>query len=395
MAIDRIHREVTSGAPGGARRRSRPPRSPAASLWSAAGKRLYDPDDVRLGGANSATTSTRIRNTVNDETVLRGASDGAGTGRGRQRRRVRRLWLEHVRGPPSMASATTSASYGSSPSGTAVVASTTSRYEPSMALSASGPAFIGESGSDSVPAKRCGPHPSAVNTGLQGHSGLYAAPASPAKTGVFGSAVIPGRPLGRCAGHLADRARRAVRRQESPVSAWIRRPPQRTPGSGAAGDLFVDGIKRLWFCKGGTSWVLAGSPREPRSAIRVVVAPRCGAEAIHRQGAAGPCEQPADQTIAASTSADGEPGRPCSCPPSRTRVDLPGVAARDGRRQRSEGCRRRTSARRQDETPAAEAAEAARNILKADISADHSRLLREIVPGLIAAREIRSCELKY
>jgi hypothetical protein len=26
------------------------------------------------------------------------------------------------------------------------------------------------------------------------------------------------------------------------------------PTSGAAGDLFVDASKRLWFCKGGTNW---------------------------------------------------------------------------------------------------------------------------------------------
>jgi hypothetical protein len=27
------------------------------------------------------------------------------------------------------------------------------------------------------------------------------------------------------------------------------------PTSGSGGDLFVDASKRLWFCKGGTSWV--------------------------------------------------------------------------------------------------------------------------------------------
>lgn len=26
------------------------------------------------------------------------------------------------------------------------------------------------------------------------------------------------------------------------------------PSSGTAGDLFVDSSKRLWFCKGGTTW---------------------------------------------------------------------------------------------------------------------------------------------
>jgi len=27
------------------------------------------------------------------------------------------------------------------------------------------------------------------------------------------------------------------------------------PASGALGDLFVDNHKRLWFCKGGATWV--------------------------------------------------------------------------------------------------------------------------------------------
>ena len=27
------------------------------------------------------------------------------------------------------------------------------------------------------------------------------------------------------------------------------------PDTGAAGDLFVDSAKRLWFCKGSTTWV--------------------------------------------------------------------------------------------------------------------------------------------
>jgi hypothetical protein len=27
------------------------------------------------------------------------------------------------------------------------------------------------------------------------------------------------------------------------------------PASGLAGDLYVDNAKRLWFCKGGNTWV--------------------------------------------------------------------------------------------------------------------------------------------
>jgi len=30
------------------------------------------------------------------------------------------------------------------------------------------------------------------------------------------------------------------------------------PSSGQAGDLFVDATKRLWFCKGGSTWALLG-----------------------------------------------------------------------------------------------------------------------------------------
>jgi hypothetical protein len=40
--------------------------------------------------------------------------------------------------------------------------------------------------------------------------------------------------------------------------AQIRLDPSASPNhprSGAAGDLFVDASKRLWFCRGGTSWV--------------------------------------------------------------------------------------------------------------------------------------------
>jgi len=91
------------------------------------------------------------------------------------------------------------------------------------------------------------------STGLQGYSGAaVSSPASPVKTGVFGSADtdeasvgVRGRsPTGRggvFGGKLAQ-----LRLSPSGASTH--------PASGQRGDLFVDSSGRLWFCKGGTTW---------------------------------------------------------------------------------------------------------------------------------------------
>lgn len=56
-------------------------------------------------------------------------------------------------------------------------------------------------------------------------------------------------------GSGGDTARGAV--FISNVAQLRLQPSTRTthPASGAAGDLFVDTSKRLWFCKGGSAWV--------------------------------------------------------------------------------------------------------------------------------------------
>lgn len=77
-------------------------------------------------------------------------------------------------------------------------------------------------------------------SGVYGYAGAaFPTTNPPANTGVFGYG-----PSGR-GGVFAGKAAQ-VRLIASTVSTH--------PSSGAAGDLFVDRYKRLWFCKGGTTW---------------------------------------------------------------------------------------------------------------------------------------------
>jgi len=77
-------------------------------------------------------------------------------------------------------------------------------------------------------------------SGVYGYAGsTFPSSNPPANTGVYGYG-----PLGR-GGVFAGKAAQ-VRLIASTASTH--------PSSGAAGDLFVDKSKRLWFCKGGTSW---------------------------------------------------------------------------------------------------------------------------------------------
>ena len=250
-ALDGHRYHVPDLAPGTApercrscrRRRRRNPRTRPA-------RRSPHPTTFDLGGGNTAASTTRTRNTVNDETLLRATSDGAGAG------------LEGISGGGfGVYGSSTSGTavygisnyfgvYGSSPSGTAVVASSTSGTSV-YATSTSGPAFIGESGSDSAPALRA----SALGgtTGLHGHSGLFAAPDAPANTGVFGSADLAASSVGVRGWSPTGRGGRFAGEK-----AQIRLDPSAAtshPPSGQGGDLFVDKNKRLWFCKGGKTWV--------------------------------------------------------------------------------------------------------------------------------------------
>jgi hypothetical protein len=77
-----------------------------------------------------------------------------------------------------------------------------------------------------------------------------------ARAGVFGESVsgqgVHGHSNRRTGVRGSGGARGGV---FSGQSAQVRLVPSRVrPGSGEAGDLFVDSSRRLWFCHGGTSW---------------------------------------------------------------------------------------------------------------------------------------------
>jgi len=78
----------------------------------------------------------------------------------------------------------------------------------------------------------------AGGAGVVGFSGATF-PTIPADTGVYGNA-----PNGR--GGVFTGSRAQVRLVPSSATTH--------PSSGQAGDLFLDKSKRLWFCKGGTTW---------------------------------------------------------------------------------------------------------------------------------------------
>jgi hypothetical protein len=75
--------------------------------------------------------------------------------------------------------------------------------------------------------------------GVMGYYGTVTPGAGPAKTGVYGSG-------GTGRGVVAKGDKAPLRLLPSTAANH--------PSKGALGDLFVDKHKRLWFCKGGTSW---------------------------------------------------------------------------------------------------------------------------------------------
>ncbi len=95
----------------------------------------------------------------------------------------------------------------------------------------------GSSGSSTLPAVHG--WSKGGNTGLQGYSGSGTPDAGLTHTGVFGSA--PNGRGGQFAGGKAQ-----LRLIASSATTH--------PHSGILGDLFLDKNKRLWFCKGSTSW---------------------------------------------------------------------------------------------------------------------------------------------
>lgn len=102
------------------------------------------------------------------------------------------------------------------------------------------PAVLGQSASD--------------GTGVKGFSGATDPGSAPAKTGVFGSANQDASAIGIYGSSSTGRG--AV---FTGKVSQLRLQPSGSgthPTSGAAGDLFLDSSKRLWLCKGGTTWAL-------------------------------------------------------------------------------------------------------------------------------------------
>jgi hypothetical protein len=164
---------------------------------------------VVLGGPNPATSETSITNSTSGDDAFTAYATGTGIG-----------------------------VYGASNAHFGVFGNSTTGTGVKGASSSSAAAAIGQSGGNS--------------TGVFGISGL-GSPTVSAKTGVYGyadqgSAAIGVRgasPTGR-GGVFKGKA------------AQIRLVPSSAAGhpvSGQLGDLFVDTNKRLWFCKGGASWV--------------------------------------------------------------------------------------------------------------------------------------------
>ena len=149
--------------------------------------------------------------------------------------------------------------YGISDSSVALRGSSGSGYgvygisESSDALrgiSGSGYGVNGESYATDQPASVGTSHGN--STGVLGHSGFGAPPASPAKTGVYGYAAQDAGSVGVRGTAPAGRGGifkgGAAQLKLSPSAAASH------PASGQKGDLFVDTSGRLWFCKGGTTW---------------------------------------------------------------------------------------------------------------------------------------------
>jgi len=231
MAIDTVtptsRRVLLAGALGGL----------AALAGSAFGRpspvRATNGDPILVGHTYTATTVTEIDAT--GAPAIRGTSDSS-VG----------VWGSST--SASGVAGVSSTYYG-------VVGSSTSSYGV-FASSHTGAAVYGNS---------------LTNTGVQGYSGFQSVPV-PAKTGVHGYADQDGSAIGvngqTTLGHgvfgvattgigvhgKADTGRGG---QFAGGKAQLRLVPSAAtthPSSGAAGDLFLDKNKRLWFCKGGTTW---------------------------------------------------------------------------------------------------------------------------------------------
>lgn len=88
-------------------------------------------------------------------------------------------------------------------------------------------------------------------TGVIGTSGSHAfpPPAGRANTGVMGVS-----PTGTGGYFASTSGRGGIFKGGAAQLRLVASSSVTHPGSGQVGDLFVDKSKRLWFCKGGTTW---------------------------------------------------------------------------------------------------------------------------------------------
>jgi hypothetical protein len=212
----------------------------AAAVTGALGRAqpvsAHDPDDVRLGHSNTATSRTTVTNTLDNGQAIVGEASGIG-----------------LRGQSDFGTGVYGHGYvgvfGSSATGDGVRG--VSGSGPALrASSGTGYGIWGNTGSDTVPAIFGWAYGN--NTGLQGYSGTGPLPASPFKTGIFATADQDGTAVGVRGSSPTGRGGRFTGKK-----AQIRLDPSTDathPASGAKGDLFVDSAGRLWFCKGGTTW---------------------------------------------------------------------------------------------------------------------------------------------
>jgi hypothetical protein len=197
----------------------------------------HDPDDVLLGGSNTATFMTRIYNSFPDRSAIGGEATAAGSG----------VYGSSQSGPGIDGySGSGQGVYGSSLLGVGVFgealnAGTNSikglKQNAGTAVWGDIQATLSTDGAVVGTTNGTGPGVRGVNS-VDG-------------SGVWGRSVGTGN--GIYGESVNGRGGRFVGKK-----AQIRLDPSTAithPSSGAAGDIFLDKSKRLWFCKGGTTWV--------------------------------------------------------------------------------------------------------------------------------------------
>jgi hypothetical protein len=139
--------------------------------------------------------------------------------------------------------------WGESNSGVGLHAVSTSSFGV-YGYSASGIAVHGASFSGTMPAIQG--WAKSGRTAIVGYSGVSSPPAGPANTGVYGFADNGTGSIGVLGRSSTGRGGAFSGKLAQLHIAPSARPSH--PASGQLGDIFLDSNKRLWFCKGGTTW---------------------------------------------------------------------------------------------------------------------------------------------